>query len=201
MSSDTWSLHGFLSDACLHRQTRERRLFCFIFVFCFALVWFGVFFGQTGGERSSRASLRFPAAASIVISIWLWLGGGSRRLLARVEASSRLLYGDHMARKRGLKDATPRTRFDEFPIIWASVYSFLLWNRRAALHRHPQPPPPGQNSRQSTFKQQHTPRLHTLWEPRRSEHDPRWNRGHYNLLMKIRSERSGNKDTLHYKDI
>lgn len=89
----------------------------------------------------SRASPRFPAAASIVISIWFWLRGGSRRLLARMEASSRLLYRDHMVRKQGLKDTTPRTRFDEFPMIWASVYSFLLWNRCLTAPQHPQAPP------------------------------------------------------------
>lgn len=76
-----------------------------------------VFFVQTGGEQWSRASLCFPAATSIVISIWFGLRGGSRRLLARVEASGRLLYRDHMVRKQGLKDTASRIRFDEIPMI------------------------------------------------------------------------------------
>lgn len=54
---------------------------------------------------------------SIVTCIWLSLCSCPRRLPACEGANSDLVYGDHMARKQGLKDAAPRTRFDEFPMI------------------------------------------------------------------------------------
>lgn len=95
-----------------------------------------------GGDRESWGEKKFfhssGAIPSIVAGIWLWLRGrrGSclRRLLARERASGNLVYRDHMARKQGLKDTTPTAIFDEFPMIWAWAYSFLLWNRHPLAH-------------------------------------------------------------------
>jgi len=81
-----------------------------------------------------REKKKVEVSYSIVTCIWLSLCSCPRRLPACEGANSDLVYRDHMARKQGLKDAAPRTRFDEFPMIRARVYSFLSWNRHPVAH-------------------------------------------------------------------
>lgn len=94
----------------------------------------------------------------IVTCIWLSLCSFPRRLPACEGANSDLVYRNHMSRKQGLKDAALRTRFDEFPMIWAWVYSFLLWNRHPVAHA------PGRDERQrGSLKLQCGLCFHTSW--------------------------------------
>lgn len=54
---------------------------------------------------------------SIVTCIWHSLYVSPRRLQSCTQASSNLVYRDHMAGKQTLKDRTLRSIFDEFPMI------------------------------------------------------------------------------------